>query len=112
MSFSIIVSLSKRQLYLIKDGVVTRGFPIGIGKIMSQTPIGVYTIINKAPYPGGPFGAMWMGLSRPHYGIHGTNAPWTIGNQVSKGCIRMHNKDVLELAQIIPIGTKVTIRAA
>ena len=110
MAYSIIVSLNKRQLYLLEDDQVIRGFPIGVGKILKPMPTGVCTIINKAPHPGGPFGAMWMGLSRPHYGIHGTNATWTVGKRVSHGCIRMYNQDVLELSRIVPIGTKVTIR--
>lgn len=110
MAYSIIVSLNKRQLYLLENNIVIRGFPVGIGKVLSETPTGRYTIINKAPNPGGPYGAMWMGLSRPHYGIHGTNAPWSIGRRVSQGCIRMYNEDVLELASIVPIGTPVIIR--
>ncbi|WP_047152021.1 L,D-transpeptidase [Aneurinibacillus tyrosinisolvens] len=110
MAYSIIVSLSKRQLYLLDNDIVIRAFPVGIGKILTETPTGTYYIINKAPNPGGPFGVMWMGLSRPHYGIHGTNAPWSIGQRVSKGCIRMYNEDVLDLANTVPIGTPVTIR--
>ncbi|BAU26816.1 L,D-transpeptidase-like protein [Aneurinibacillus soli] len=109
--YSIIVSLQQRQLHLLQDSKVIRSYPVGLGKILTATPLGVYTIINKAPNPGGPFGAMWMGLSRPHYGIHGTNAPWSIGHLVSHGCIRMYNNDVLQLAAIVPIGTQVTIRA-
>ncbi len=108
--YSIIVVLEKRHLYLLKDNVVVRGFPIGIRRILTSTPVGTYTIVNKAPNPGGPYGAMWMGLSRPHYGIHGTNNPASIGKRVSKGCIRMYNEDVLELSSIVPIGTRVTIR--
>lgn len=50
-----------------------------------------------------------MGLSKPHYGIHGTNNPSSIGKNVSHGCIRMYNRDVLELASKVPIGTKVVI---
>ena len=69
------------------------------------------SIINKAPNPGGPCGAMWLGLSRPHYGIHGTDNPASIGKNVSKGCIRMHNNHVLELSKLVPIGTKVVISA-
>ncbi|WP_027417646.1 L,D-transpeptidase [Aneurinibacillus terranovensis] len=111
MRRSIDVSLKKRKLYLLEDGHVIRVYPIGIGKILTETPTGVYTIINKAPNPGGPFGAMWMGLNRPHYGIHGTNAPWSIGKRVSKGCIRMYNHDVLELSQLVPIGTTVIIKS-
>ncbi|MFE5319514.1 L,D-transpeptidase [Paenibacillus sp. NPDC056579] len=108
--YRIIVDLSDRMLYLLNDDVVVRGFPVGIGKVLTQTPIGEYTIVNKAPNPGGPFGVYWMGLSRPHYGIHGTNDPSSIGHLVSHGCIRMYNEDVLALASLVPIGTRVTIR--
>ena len=77
--------------------------------MLHDTPTGNYIIINKAPNPGGPFGTMWMSISKIHYGIHGTNDPSSIGKYVSKGCIRMHNRDVEELAKTIPIGTSVTI---
>lgn len=65
-----------------------------------------YILPNKAVNPGGPFGVRWMGLSKPHYG---TNNPSSIGKAVSHGCIRMYNKDVLELYNIVPIGTPVKI---
>ncbi len=110
-SYRIIVDLSDRQLYLLDVNTVVRGFPVGIGRMLTQTPVGEYAIINKQPNPGGPFGVFWMGLSRPHYGIHGTNDPSSIGYMVSHGCIRMYNEDVLELARTVPIGTRVTIRA-
>lgn len=109
-NYSIIVDLSDKTLYLLDNDVVTRSFPVGIGKMLTKTPTGNYTIVNKSPNPGGPFGAYWMGLSRPHYGIHGTNDPSSIGKEVSHGCIRMHNEDVIQLANLIPIGTAVTIR--
>lgn len=67
-------------------------------------------IINKQYNPGGPFGVLWMGLSKPHYVIHGTDDPSSIGRLVSHGCIRMYNDDVLELSSLVPIGTRVTIR--
>jgi len=106
----IIVDLSDRRLYLLEDDVVIRGFPVGIGRMVTATPTGEYTIINKQANPGGPFGAFWMGLSKPHYGIHGTNNPSSIGHLVSQGCIRMLNPDVLELSWLVPVGTRVTIR--
>jgi lipoprotein-anchoring transpeptidase ErfK/SrfK len=108
--YRIIIDLSDRMLYLLNQNTVVRGFPIGIGMILTQTPLGQYTIINKAKNPGGPFGAIWMGLSRPHYGIHGTNNPNSIGKLSSHGCVRMYNEDVLSLASMVSIGTKVTIR--
>lgn len=109
-NYRIIVDLTQRMLYLLDNNIVIRGFPVGIGTMLTQTPQGEFTIINKQPNPGGPFGAFWMGLSKPHYGIHGTNDPSSIGQVVSHGCIRMYNEDVLALASIVPIGTRVTIR--
>lgn len=84
-------------------------YPIAVGKILSPTPTGTYTLFNKDPNPGGPFGVFWMGLSRPHYGIHGTNNSSSIDKNVSHGCIRMFNYDVIELSSLVPIGPKVFI---
>ncbi|GGG12750.1 L,D-transpeptidase [Paenibacillus abyssi] len=109
-SYRIIIDLSERKLYLLDDSAVVRAFPVGVGKMVTQTPTGEYTIINKQRNPGGPFGALWMGLSKPHYGIHGTNDPSSIGKLVSHGCIRMYNQDVLALSELVPVGTRVTIR--
>ncbi|MFM9277210.1 L,D-transpeptidase [Paenibacillus jiagnxiensis] len=109
-NYSITVDLSDHRLYLMDGGRVVRSYPVGIGKIATQTPHGRFTIVSKQKNPGGAFGAFWMGLSAPHYGIHGTNAPWSIGQSVSHGCIRMQNSDVLELAGMVSVGTPVTIR--
>ncbi|MCV4229851.1 L,D-transpeptidase [Virgibacillus sp. LDC1] len=108
--YRIIVDLSDFQLHLLDGDIVVRTFPVAIGKMATQTPPGSYTIVNKQPNPGGPFGAYWLGLSKPHYGIHGTNDPSSIGRSVSHGCIRMYNEDVMELASLVPIHTRVTIR--
>lgn len=109
-AYRILVDLSDRQLYLLDGDTVVRGFPVGIGTMLTQTPTGDYAIVNKQANPGGPYGAFWMGLSKPHYGIHGTNDPSSIGKQVSLGCIRMHNESVLELSRLVRVGTRVTIR--
>ncbi|MBB6733500.1 L,D-transpeptidase [Cohnella zeiphila] len=108
--YRIIVDLSDRQLILLDGDTVVRSFPVGIGRMVTRTPTGEYRIINKQANPGGPFGVLWMGLSKPHYGIHGTNDPSSIGKLVSHGCIRMYNEDVLALSSLVPIGTRVTIR--
>ncbi|OIJ14347.1 L,D-transpeptidase [Anaerobacillus alkalilacustris] len=108
--YQIEVSINNRWLRLLKNGVIQKQYPIAVGRILHETPVGNYIIINKAPNPGGPFGTMWMSLSKQHYGIHGTNDPSSIGKAVSRGCIRMYNKDVEELASIVPIGTLVSIR--
>lgn len=78
--------------------------------MLTQTPIGEFVIVNREPEPGGPYGAMWLSLSKYGYGIHGTNNPSSIGQSVSKGCIRMYNQDVLQLARIVPNGTRVIIQ--
>lgn len=109
MAYSIRVNLSARRLTLYQNGSPVKSYPVGIGKMLTPTPTGTYTIVSKSPNPGGPFGAMWMGLSKPHYGIHGTNNPSSIGKIVSHGCIRMFNRDVLQLSRLVPIGTPVTI---
>ncbi|MGP4060815.1 L,D-transpeptidase family protein [Halobacillus sp. H74] len=107
--YRIDISVNNRQLRLYKNGILQKQYPIAVGRMLSNTPTGNFIIINKAPDPGGPFGTMWMSLSKEHYGIHGTNNPSSIGKAVSKGCIRMFNDDVEELARTIPIGTPVTI---
>lgn len=109
MAYSIVVSSSQRRLTLLQNGKAAKSYPVGVGKFGTPTPTGTYYIINKSANPGGPYGVMWMGLSRPGYGIHGTNNPSSIGGYVSKGCIRMYNKDVLELSRLVPVGTQVTI---
>lgn len=107
--YTITVSISKRRLTLMKSGVLIKTYPIAVGKMLTRTPPGTYIIVNREPNPGGPFGAMWLSLSKSGYGIHGTNDPSSIGKAVSLGCIRMFNKDVLELAKTVPNGTRVTI---
>jgi lipoprotein-anchoring transpeptidase ErfK/SrfK len=108
--YRIIIDLSDRKLHLLDGDQVVRTFPVGIGRIAAATPTGRLHITNKSPNPGGPYGAYWMGLSKPHYGIHGTNNPSSIGKRVSSGCIRMYNQDVLELSKLVSVGTSVTIR--
>jgi hypothetical protein len=56
-----------------------------------------------------PLGIRAMYLGSSAYRIHGTDAPWTIGQAVSHGCIRMTNEDVLDLYPRIPVGTRVTV---
>ncbi|TCP52499.1 L,D-transpeptidase-like protein [Tumebacillus sp. BK434] len=116
MAVSIRISLGKRRLDLLENGKVIKSYPVGVGKIATRTPSGTFKIISKVPNPGrrpgGPvtvYGTYWMGLSKKGYGIHGTNRPSSIGKYVSKGCIRMHNKDVEDLARRVSVGTQVKI---
>ncbi|MCZ8523436.1 MULTISPECIES: L,D-transpeptidase [Paenibacillus] len=110
MAYRIIVDLSDRKLHLLEGNIVRNTYPIAVGAMLTQSPEGEYKIVNKVPNPGGPYGSFWMGLSKPHYGIHGTNNPSSIGHAVSHGCIRLLNRDVNALAANVSIGTRVTIR--
>jgi len=60
-------------------------------------------------HPRNPLGVRALYLGSSTYRIHGTDAPWTIGQPVSKGCIRMFNEDVLDLYDKIGVGTKVVV---
>lgn len=57
------------------------------------------------PGPNNPVGVVWIDLSKPHYGIHGTPEPSTIGKTQSHGCIRLTNWDAEELAGMVAAGT-------
>lgn len=60
-------------------------------------------------HPQNPLGVRALYLGSSTYRIHGTDAPWTIGQAVSKGCIRMFNEDVLHLYPRVAVGTRVTV---
>ncbi|WP_100374496.1 L,D-transpeptidase family protein [Bacillus sp. FJAT-45037] len=104
------VSVSERTLTLYENGVLQKLYPIAVGQILFGTPLGDFIILNRQPNPGGPFGSLWLTLSKKSYGIHGTNEPDSIGQAVSRGCIRMYNFDVNELGSIVPNGTRVRIK--
>lgn len=107
--YRITINLNDRRLYLIKDNAIYKSYPVGIGKPSTPTPKGAYRIINVAVNPGGPFGVRWLGLNKPGYGIHGTNNPASIGKEVSNGCVRMQNNDILDLVKYVWVGTEVRI---
>jgi lipoprotein-anchoring transpeptidase ErfK/SrfK len=109
--YSITVNTTARGMTLFRDGKVFKTYPIVIGKPSTPTPKGNFKIINKAYNPGGPFGARWLGLSAPYgdYGIHGTNNPSSIGKSVSNDCIRTYNNNIIELYNLVPVGTPVKI---
>jgi lipoprotein-anchoring transpeptidase ErfK/SrfK len=64
---------------------------------------------HMAGGPENPLGARAMYLGNTLYRIHGSNEPWTIGTQVSSGCIRMRNEDVIDLYGRVKVGTKVVV---
>ena len=59
--------------------------------------------------PENILGTRWLGIDKQGYGLHGSVDPTSIGKQVTAGCVRMTNKDVEELFDIVPVGTDVMI---
>ncbi|RUS47009.1 hypothetical protein ELR57_11435 [Cohnella sp. AR92] len=101
----------KHRLIVYLDHIPYKSFPVAVGNPSTPTPVGEYIVTYKGKNWGPSFGSRWIGLNVPWgiYGIHGTNKPYSIGQHASHGCIRMRNRDVEELYEWIPIGTKVTI---
>lgn len=120
--FSIVVDKSLNLLFLKQGDKVIKTYVVSTGK-NNSTPTGKFKIVNKLENPtwfkagavvppGSPenvLGSRWMGLDIKGYGIHGNRNVNEIGKQVTQGCIRMHNEDVEELYDIVPIGTEVVI---
>jgi hypothetical protein len=120
----IVVNLPSRTLDFYNENKLFKTYPLAIGKPSTPTPLGSFMITEKEinPWwypprskkvvpsgPNNPLGYRWMGFA-PMYGIHGTNTPWEIGSWVSNGCIRMRERDVEELFELVPYGTAVYIQ--
>jgi lipoprotein-anchoring transpeptidase ErfK/SrfK len=128
----VIVSFGDRRLYLITQKGKAISYPIAVPREQSRWQ-GTTTVSEKkinpswrptpdmlkenpklptwvpGGHPMNPLGVRAMYLGASTYRIHGTDAPWTIGQAVSKGCIRMYNEDVLDLYPRVPVGMKVTV---
>jgi hypothetical protein len=120
----LLISIPDRQLALVDNGQVVKIYPIAVGANHSPSPEGNFTIISRvakptwshkgkvvAPGKNNPVGSRWMGLSLKGYGIHGTNAPRSIGKAASHGCFRMGKKDVEELFTLARVGDTVAVRS-
>jgi lipoprotein-anchoring transpeptidase ErfK/SrfK len=128
---TIIIDTPNTFLYLVMPGGKAMRYGIGVGR-EGFTWAGTKTIERKAEWPdwtpppemiqrqpylprfvaggdGNPMGARGMYLSGSVYRIHGTNAPESIGTQVSSGCIRLLNEDVIDLYNRVHVGTKVVV---
>lgn len=112
VEYNILVDLNECRLYLLnkENNQIVKAYPVAGGKTDTPSPIGTWRIIYKDRWNKG-FGTRWMQLSVPwgKYGIHGTNKPLTIGGPASLGCIRMLNKDVEELYDMVGYGAVVVI---
>lgn len=107
----IVVDRRKYRLAVISGTFIIRTFPVGLGG--EKTPDGEFVITEKVRNPNGKengdFGSRGMTLSDTLYAIHGTNEPDSIGQDKSKGCIRLGKEDVEELFDLVPLDTRVTI---
>jgi len=119
----VLVSIPDRKLAIIEDGIVVAKFPIAVGAAASPSPTGEFQIVNRVSNPtyyrpgtvipsgkDNPLGTRWVGLSQKGYGIHGTNAPKSIGHGLSHGCIRLRNRDMERLFTMLRVGDVVEIR--
>jgi lipoprotein-anchoring transpeptidase ErfK/SrfK len=128
---TIVIDTPNTYLYLVLGNGRAMRYGIGVGR-SGFTWSGVQSITRMAewpdwtpppemlarqPYlprymaggPGNPMGARAMYLGNTIYRIHGTNAPETIGQRVSSGCIRMTNEDVTDLYSRVKLGTRVVV---
>lgn len=131
----ILVDTQSRYLEVIEGDRLVALFPITPGSPAHPAPTGQWKIVNVATMPwfrydegvlkrgertddfymlpagpNNPVGVLWMGLSKPGIGIHGTNNPFTIGRAGSHGCIRLANWDAARMPLLVGAGTPVTIR--
>ncbi len=120
--YKILVDKSQNLLALLSGEDIFKVYRVSTGE-NNSTPAGQFRIINRikdpvwynqgaivpSESPDNILGSRWLGISEPGYGIHGTIEPESVGQQTTKGCVRMFNSDVEELYKIVPVGTEVTI---
>ena len=118
-------------LYAYNGDRLIATYPTTVGSSDTPSPTGTFSIVNRVknpwyrassgegkdkkvfmlpPGPNGPVGVVWMGLSKPSYGIHGSPVPEGISRQASHGCVRLTNWDVLEVYANVDTGTKVDLQ--
>lgn len=130
------IDKSDKMLYVMGEGdQVLAGFPVSFGGPQDPLPIGImkitselkdphftydpqllrtakptHTKVQLPPGPNSPVGVMWLGLSKPHWGIHGTNEPSKMARVETNGCVRLTNWDVMRLAALVDPGIAVDVR--
>ena len=121
--FAVRVDLSERRLWVRRRATVILRTSVSVGRGESPTPTGLFftSLPARATDPAGSYGPFAYGLSgysevytefaggNGQIAIHGTNAPQLIGQAVSAGCVRVPNRIILRLAEILPLGTPVRI---
>ena len=129
----IVINLPELRLYYYGTGFATPiTYPIGVGRLGRETPLGSTSITTKRqsptwtppasvraerpdlpatvpPGPDNPLGLFAMNLGWRNYVIHGTNKPYGIGRRVSSGCIRLYPEDIERLFDTVDVGTPVMV---
>ena len=128
---TIVVRTSEKRLYYVTERGRATKYGIGVGREGFQFS-GTYPLTRKAEWPGwtppaemharqpglpqfmpggpnNPLGARALYIGSTLYRIHGSNEPWSIGHEVSSGCIRMLNEDVIDLYNQASIGSKIIV---
>ncbi|MDP3317266.1 MAG: L,D-transpeptidase [Devosia sp.] len=131
MPGTIVVETSERRLYLVLEDGKARKYGIGVGRDGFRWA-GQHKITRMAEWPGwtppaamrkrvpdlpaympggpdNPLGARALYIGSTLYRIHGTSEPWTIGQAVSSGCIRLTNEDVTDLYERVKVGALVVV---
>lgn len=120
--FHALVTIRSHELIIHNNGCYVKRYRIGAGKDRS-TPIGTFKVLGKesnptyygpdgvikADDPANPLGERWLDIGNS-FGIHGTNEPDSIGEDRSRGCIRLTNEDVAEVYDFLVIGSEVKIQ--
>ena len=128
---TIVVDTPEHFLFLVEGNGLARRYGIGVGRpgftwsgehhvsAKKEWPSWVppEEMLQRQPYlprfmaggPDNPLGARALYLGSTLYRIHGSNEPWTIGHNVSSGCIRMRNTDIMDLYDRVKVGTKVVV---
>ena len=123
----LVVKLGARKVKVYRGNALVKSYPIAVGKPGYETPQGAFNVFSKEIDPvftnfktgvviqpgiNNPLGSRWIGVwtdGKTQIGFHGTNRPQSIGRAASHGCIRMHDKDVIELFRKVEIGTVVRV---
>lgn len=129
---TIVIETGERRLYLVLEGGKAMRYGIGVGRDGFRWS-GTHRITRKAEWPGwtpppamrkrvpdlpafmpggpdNPLGARALYIGSTLYRVHGTSEPWTIGQAVSSGCIRLTNDDVMDLYERVQVGAQIVVR--
>lgn len=125
----LLINLREFSLVLDRPGQPARRWAVASGTAEHPTPTGRFVVHEKVvdptwlppdsewakdakpiePGPDNPLGTRWIGFDWGGVGIHGTNAPWTVGSAASHGCLRMETGQVEELFELVEVGTPVIV---